>query len=80
MLLLSEKKSKVSITEKTTVSIGLIIAILTGSISVSKIYFMADANGQDIQRITTRQEKYNEDISKIREDIATIKQRLLKGE
>ena len=61
------------ITERTTISIAVVISLIGGVMGISKIYFMADAAATSIERVSQKQEKYSDDIAEIKKDIAVIK-------
>ncbi len=66
------------ISEQTTVTIGIVIALLGGSVFISKIYFMSDATAYAVSEVKADQRKYFEDIAEIKRDVAIIKEKLIK--
>ena len=65
------------ITENTLVPIGLALAIISGATFwLTTIYLQNVSHGEIIQSMTSKQEKYNEDLHKIMVDIAEIKIKL----
>lgn len=61
------------ITEKTSISIAIVIMLIGGAMGLSKIYFMAEAAAISVEKVSLKQERYNDDIADIRKDIAVIK-------
>lgn len=62
-----------TITENTKVSLALLIVILGGVSWLTKIYYMAEGTAQAMMKVQEKQDKYSEDIAKIKEDIAAIR-------
>lgn len=67
------------ITEKTAISVSLMVVIVGGVIWLSNIFFLADNTAKALEKVTIKQDKYSEDISEIKRDISVIKQILKEG-
>lgn len=70
------------ITEKTTLSIGLLVTLLGGASYVTYAVFQSNANARDITEIKTRQEALDEiklDVAVIRAKVESIEKNLEGG-
>ena len=67
------------ITEKTALSVGLVVIIMGGVIWLSNIFFLADNTAKALESVKVKQERYSDDISEIKADIKVIKQILKEG-
>lgn len=56
-----------------TISLAVLLSMAGGMIWLSKVYFMAEASAISIERVSHKQEKYNEDIAELKKDVAIIK-------
>jgi len=62
------------ITENTPVALGLVIAAVGGIAWLSRIAWIGESNAESLNLVIEKQERYTQDISEIRRDIAVIKQ------
>lgn len=67
------------ITEKTAISVSLMVVIVGGVIWLSNIFFLADNTAKALEKVVVKQDRYSEDIATIKQDIGVIKQILKEG-
>ena len=68
-----------NLTEKSMVSIGMVVALLGGTVWFTKLFWMTEANAVAVTQIQTKQEQYNEAIWQIKEELAKIRGILERG-
>lgn len=56
-----------------TLSLAVLVSVMGGVLWLSKVYFMAEASAISLERVSHKQEKYNEDIAELKKDVAIIK-------
>lgn len=67
------------INENTAISIGLMITLAGAVFWVSTIYSLASSTETRTSKIEQKQDRYIEDMHQIKEDVAVIKQMLIKS-
>jgi hypothetical protein len=67
-----------AITEQTKISISLMIMVIGSIVWLTKLYVITESTAKAVEVVQVKQEKYSEDISQIKSDIAVIK-RVLEG-